>query len=446
MREHKQCAGTFSHAGNNACRGLMTIGIALVLSLWIANLAFGAGSATDNKVNTDARWLPWIGSWRLVSDTVGRNAEGAESQLLLDIQTGDDGKSIIMKSTQDTKVLLEEKIVADGSRQPLKDNKCTGWFKYSWSDTGKRLLFESESGCPGEQTRSISGISIIDRNRGWLDVQLLRSGERQAISVRKYEWIAGNSGAVEMTIAGAVDASRFDPDTDLTVDEIIELCRKVDPGAVEAALFELGQSFRVDAKTLRRLADSDVPPQVVDLMVALSYPDKFSIQRHRITPVQRTEFENGQIYSEPSYVWLPFGYWSIYGPFSDWYWSPSFYSHYGYWGPGWDIWTGGGNSGHHGDWDRGGGRLVSGRGYSRVEPNASGSSPRYAHPRTDSGNNHAINPGTTSSSSSVSQGASSSSGSSGGSTPSSSPAASPSASPGGYHSGGSGGGTAKPRE
>lgn len=433
-----------------ACFGLSACTISLMGLLWLANLCLAAdGSSSISSGNVDSRWQPWIGSWRLVSGDDSRDSAGMKEGYLLDIRSGEDGKSVIMKSSQAGEVLLEERIVVDGSRQFLKDTKCAGWYQYSWSDTGKRLLFESESGCPGEMTRFISGMSIITADLDWLDIQLLKSGEDRAISIRKYERIAASAGVEERAGARAFAAPRNQAATNFSIDEIIELSRKVAPEVIESALVELHQPFKINSKSLQRLADSRVPSSIVDVMVALSFPDKFTVERRRIVPVQRSASGASGVIAAPPPVWLPFGYWSIYGPYSGWYWS-SFDPFYGYWGIGWDAWDG---SGQHGrDRDDGGGRLINGRGYSRTDSSRPGSRPRYAQPRDDSDNGRGasrtadFSPPPAASTDSSPEASSNASGNSGSGSSSPPPAASPSASPSGYHSGGGERGHAKPRE
>jgi hypothetical protein len=459
MRANTQCTLPFLHgerivfqssqvatACRPACRRWLGFGITLAIALSLTGLICAADGTASSTDNADTRWLPWIGSWRLISDTVNENDRSAKEDYLLDISLGDDGKSIVMKSSQDEATLLEEKIVVDGSRQPLKNNGCTGWYKYSWSDTGKRLLFESESGCPGGQPRFISGISIITDNRYWLDIQHLRSGEERAISVRKYEAITNDLSTPEKTGPRAIGMARFPAASSLSIDEIVELSHKVAPEVIEVALVEIHKPFKINSDTLVRLADAGVPPQVVDLMVALSFPDKFTVERHAITPVRQYDSERPGTAIGPPYVWLPFGYWSIYGPFSDWYWSSSIYSLYGYWGWGWDVWTRGHPSGRNGrNGGYSGGRLINGRGYSRVAPSYRGSPPRRAQPRSDSGYSNGGNQNNASFSpppaSSIGNGSGSSSGNSGNAG-----GGSAGASRGGYHSGDSRSGKAKPRE
>jgi hypothetical protein len=332
------------HHYADRCIWMLAVALVIVPSLmgliWAAD---GTDAGSTGKI--DPRWQPWIGSWRLVADIVGENDGNIKGKYLLDIRPGADGKSIIMKSSQDGEVLFEDEIAVDGSRQPLEDTECTGWHKYSWSDTGKRLLFESESSCVGEPLRRISGISIIADNRDWVDIQLLRSGEERIVSIRRYEPVAGDPGDAKTAGARAFGADRFPPVTRFSIEEIIELNRKVAPEVLEAALVEVHKPFKIDSRTIERLADAGVSPQLIDLMVALSYPDKFTVERHGITPVQRPPMPPGPVVGPPV-IWLGWHVWPG--------WYPSWRHHHD------GGWSGGGRIS--------GGRLINGRGYSRVSP------------------------------------------------------------------------------
>jgi hypothetical protein len=419
-------------------------GISLTLLICLSGLGVASGQGPVRTAeNIDTRWLAWIGQWRLVSDSAEDRRGGAKEDYYLEIVPGGERESVIMKSHREGKEFLETKIVADGVRRPIKDDSCTGWYTYSWSDTGKRLLFESESGCSGELPRSISGISMIAKDREWVDIQLLKSDEDQAVSVRRYRMTADRIGSGGEASPGEIGYPRFQAGTNLSIDEIIELNRKLPAGLLEAVLVELHQPFKLNSKTLNRLADAGVGPQIVDLMVALSFPDKFTVERRGIAPLREADAEWGGTAGGPDYMWLPFGYWSVYGPYSTWYWGSPIYSFYGYGGPGWYIWPGGYYYGPHGDWgDYSGGRLVNGRGYSKVSPSRGNAQPRYAQPRNGSGN---ISGFSNSSTSNRSTSRSSSSRSSVGSRSSGSSA--PNASPGGYHGSGSGDrGKARPRD
>jgi len=173
-----------------------------------------------------------------------------------------------------------------------------------------------------------------------------------------------------------------------------------------------------------------VSASVVDLMVALSYPDRFVVERtapidRAYAPIMDDPFMLGWAFGYP--VWSDvYGFYSpLYGAFSPYYYSPFAYPYYRgynpyYYGGGYYVETGGGGGGGVNLPDRpsGLGRVVDGQGYTRVRP-------RESEPvATPNGG------GSTASSSGGGGGASSSSsGSSGGS----------SASPAGFSSGGGGG-------
>ncbi len=429
----------------------------MFLLLFVGQTRAAAQRNMDSASVMDARWSAWIGSWRLIPDDAADKKNGAaDSQYILDIRPGSDKRSVVMKGIQNDAVLFDQEIAVDGSRQPIEDESCKGWHKYSWSDTGKRLLFESESECADRLKRKISGISFFNDPGEWADIQLLSSGEDRVVTIRRYRQADGDSAA-------AVRGRRFNTaqiiaGTNFSIDEIIELTGKMPPEAIEAALVEMQKPFKINGKALERLADSGVAPQVIDLMVALSFPDKFTVEEHSVKPLQAAEERRYSAGSGYYYSWSPFGIWPFYDPLSPWYWNTYGYGHYGYWGWGslggyyYPYWgpSGGGGA----DPYIGGGRLVAGEGYTRVRPNNGGET-RYAHPRGNSiatgraaGSNNRSAPGNASSSGghvagSGNSGGSSSSGSA--SAPSSSGGA-PSASPGGYSSGGRGSGTAHPRQ
>ncbi len=434
MRAHDRFLLPYPLVNRFAGRVLGISGIVLAICLaWSA--AANAADETDTSPaqSIDSRWLPWIGSWRLIPDAVREEDSAAKKDYVVEINPGDDGKTVMMKSYEGEKLLLESRITADGSRQPLKDEKCGGWYRYSWSESGKRLLFESQSSCPGELARFVYGLSIVTDNRDWLDIQLLRSGEDRAVSVRKFRSVAESTKAMP--------APRYLAATSLSIDEVIDLSRRIPYELIEAAIVELDKPFKINSSALKRLADAHVQPQVVDLMVAISFPDRFDVSRQRVVPVRQRSAGSSGGYYGPSYGWLPFGYWSIYGPYSSWYWGSPFYD---YWG--WNVWRDGYSYGGHGGGreDRGG-RLINGRGYSRVEPARPDSQPRYAHPRNEPGYTGSGASGGTAVSSPPP--AAVQSGSSAPAPSGSSGSSSPSASPSGYHSGNSGGGaSAKPRD
>jgi len=65
----------------------------------------------------------------------------------------------------------------------------------------------------------------------------------------------------------------------MTLDDVVEASAKIAAPAVEAALLETHAQFALDTRALRQLDAADVPDSVVDVMVALSFPDRFQLAR-----------------------------------------------------------------------------------------------------------------------------------------------------------------------
>jgi len=426
--------------------------------------------------NIDSRWKPWIGSWRLVSNTVNSRDKNLDKEYRLEILPGSTGDAVVMKAFQEEKELFKDRISANGLSQPLRDEKCSGWYRYSWSDTGKRLLFESESSCSDSAPRTISGLSVINKEGEWLDIQLIQNDRDRIITLRRYEPMDTPTEINGDRIIPDIRKARLLAGTNFSINEIIELSGKVPSEILEAALLEYREPFNINSKNLVRLAKDDVPEHVIDLMVALSFPDKFIVERDTVSHtvrLDRSSTGSGRVYYDPYY-----SYYSCFDPYFPWCWTPSTYAFY--WNSGWGFWggyypsypiyipPGGGIIGPR----TGSGRLVAGHGYTKVSPAGRGSAePRYADERyyrtgsgtrsgsytpsatySGSGSSGSYSSGSSSGSSSSGSSGSYSSGSSSGSSSSGSSGSyssggggSPSASPGGYSSGGGGRGSARPR-
>ncbi len=430
-------------------RHLLFLCVALVFSMPLISKAWASEQQDiQSYENLDARWLPWIGSWRLVSNTINTLGTVLKEEYLLTIRPDEKGKFVTMESSRDKTVMFEEKIEADGLRRPLNKDGCTGWYSYSWSESGKRLLFDGESSCADNLSQNISGILIIDTIGDCVDIKLLKSGEEKAITIRRYRNV--ENGFIDLAMPTQTFVARISAGTNFSIDEIIELSHKVEPEVLEAALVEMHNSFPVNSKQLVRLSDAKVPSQIVDLVVALSFPEKFTVERTALSWVKTVSD-----LTAPQYHW----------PMSPWYWTSSAYPLYGYHYWGWDWYQrygwyypyypyGYSYYAPHGWHPHGGGssvdssgKLVAGQGYTRVYPGDSVPQRRYAHPR----NAQQATKGMAASSSSAPSGGTSG-GTSGGASSGASSGASagaggysaPSASPGGYSSGGYSTGSAQP--
>jgi hypothetical protein len=420
---------------------LLLLGVALMLFISLPAVTWASEQPdTVSYEKLDTRLLPWVGSWRLVSNKVNSSESELVEEFLLTIGPDSNENSITMKGYRDETPLVEEVIIVDGLRHQLTDDKCTGWYQYSWSENGKRLLLNSESTCPGDPLRIISGMSIIDENGDWLDIQLLRNGKQKAINIRKYHNVDNESVTLSVININRISSSRSAAGENFSINEIIELSSKVDSAVLEAALLEMGKPFAINSKKLIHMEDSKVPSRVIDLMVALSFPEKFIVEGDKISLAQGEGYRNGYIYFQ-----MPYHYCSYSHSFFPWHWAsstcvPCGYSYLGWYGgcdiyyPFWapPYYTGGGSGGR----EINNGRLIGGHGYTSK---SSGSSSRRARPRfapaTQRSRSSTTNSSSRSSSSSSSRSSNGSSSGSSNDSESVTSSAHPSASPSGYSRG-----------
>jgi hypothetical protein len=210
----------------------------------------------------------------------------------------------------------------------------------------------------------------------------------------------------------------------LSLDDVKEASGKVAPRALEAALVETNTGFDLKGRTLVDLDDAGVPDSVIDLLVALSYPDRFVVERSSSRSGGGGGFGN-----DPFMVGWAFGYPAFY---DDYFYSPYYYTPFGY---SRQSLRGFGLLGDGiavapapvGPQPSGAGRVVDGQGYTRVRPRETAST-------TDSGQSTVTRTRSTTSASAPPPASSGSSSSGSGSTASSG---------GGNSSGGSGGDTGR---
>jgi hypothetical protein len=247
----------------------------------------------------------------------------------------------------------------------------------------------------------------------------------------------------------------------MSLEDVIEASKKVGSPALEAALDESSPRFNLNSKTLTQLARAGVSPEVIDLMIAQTFPDRFTIERASSggPPVPTSigaggttiiyggfpgSVSMGYPYYDPYY-----SYYSYYSPFAYPYWGSNYYyNNYNYRGypntvivPG-SIGNGGGGTAI-GSTDSPG-MVVNGRGYTRVTPGSANTTSSGSSGNDGTAGQHTVTSprGVRSTGGDSSGGSVSSSGYSSGSSNSGSSGGASSSAP---SSGDSGGRTAQPR-
>jgi hypothetical protein len=410
---------------------------------------------------TDSRWAPWLGCWQLFDESVrergsGRTTPQTATGVSVCVSATDEPAGVRLNTTVANQPALEQTIVADGVDHPVMDAGCRGTQRAEWSKTGRRLFARAQLVCDDQRPRKISGLTMIDGNGTWVDVQAVDVGGRESTRVRRYRQ------APEQRVASSPVQSSA---AALTLDDVKEAtgkAGKVSPAVVEAALMATGARLALNSQRLIDLDDAGVPASVIDWMIALAYPDHFVVEREYpgsatgtfagpfgdsffapwSAPYRYAPYFYGSLYpfSTYPYGFYPYGLYGIY-PYDAYYYSPFAYP-YSVRSFGSYVSAGGSASPTGGSSPRvteGDARVINGVGYVRIRP-------REASDNADAGGGGQSRSGMTSTRavssgrSTSSEGSSSSTGSSGGASSGGSGGYS-----GGSSSSSSGGRTAEPR-
>lgn len=261
------------------------LALALAASVTGATSASAQGSATPS----DARWGAWIGCWT-PGDTAAISLSGVSApSSYVCLTPASTGQGVDVASIVNGRIVAKERLTADGSRNVKTVDGCTGWETAKWSTDGRRIFTRSEFTCPGNVTRKESGIFAMTSEFEWLDVQGIDvMGTTSARATRFTEALVrmDPAGGDSVTIVPVDSPQRYAARTlrlaaagRLKTENVLDVVSSVDVPVAEAYLMELRQPFELDAATLVKLADSGMPPRVVDLMVALSNPKTFLVGR-----------------------------------------------------------------------------------------------------------------------------------------------------------------------
>jgi uncharacterized membrane protein YgcG len=324
----------------------------------------------------DAKWRPWVGCWQLLDESVqdesdvtaeevaggGRTGRASRASSGTRVCVTPNNNGVTMTTLIGSEPALEEAVVADGAQHPIVDAECKGSKRSEWSKTGHRLYTTAEISCADQTPRKVSSLTMMTGGPTWVDVQMIDVEGRKSIRVRKFMPIA------DPAQPRARSTVPFVGETSWTLEDVKEASAKLAPETVQAALVELRAGFNLSSRQLVSLADAGVADNVIDLMIALSYPKKFVVSH----PVSSTPSPYGYTYGGLGGAWpwiADAAFWpSYYSPFAYRYWGfydPYYVPYSGY------VYLTPGNPAPgtpSGPVASGDGRVVNGFGYTRVSP------------------------------------------------------------------------------
>lgn len=321
---------------------IFTIALILLVALAVslpapaaAQSAMVAGGETQAEL-LEPRWLPWLGCWELTADVVDNRQIEDTGRRVVCVAPRLDGLGVNLTTHMDSQVIAQNTVVADGRERALPETNCRGTQTASWSADGYRLYSSVTAACANEIERSLVGLSMLVEGNRWIELQSVSidGGNHRELLVRQYERVVDTETLelgftpLGLGLAARAATARAAASGPLDVDDVLEASDRAPVEIVEAAILESNSLFALDSGALIRLADAGVEERVIDLMVAISYPDQFIVDSGR---------SSGGGGGYPGYG----GYGGYMTPYYGYYagscWGPYYGPMYGPYGPGCDY-------------------------------------------------------------------------------------------------------------
>ena len=261
-----------------------TLAVAVLAAAPLAQAQAPAAGGNPSSIEHDARWLPWMGCWRLWEEQFDQAPDGSElpGPMVVCLSPAGDGARLTARAGDE--VLVERTLVADGLRREVNEGECRGWERRDWSGDGQRLFTSGEITC-GDETAPIarSGLSLLSNESTWVDIQVVEVEGRQHLEIRRYNPAAdAESGTGESAVRfDDIRQARRESASPPTLAAVREAAAKADPRLVEALLTETEPRLQIDRDTLVALDSAGIDSGVIDLLVALAYPERFVVERRR---------------------------------------------------------------------------------------------------------------------------------------------------------------------
>jgi hypothetical protein len=269
-------------------------------------LALGPGALAAQQ-GPDSRWLPWLGCWQ-----VGEFAASGSSVVC--VRPASEPLGVEVATVSAGEIAFSRILVADERPHDLAVEDCAGTETARFSADGRRVYLRSRLTCAGGQHRTASAIMGMASPAVWLDAQSLGMNDERVPRVLHYypapveRWPDGfrlsTERAAAVTEARALAASR------LSLLDVREAAEQADPEAASGYLLGLSQRFDLTADGLAALDDAGVPGEVIDAVVAASYPERFAVDRTEIAPAipGEEEYVPGRGTPYDPYGWGWYGY------------------------------------------------------------------------------------------------------------------------------------------
>jgi hypothetical protein len=258
----------------------------------------------DLQEQADTRWVAWAGCWESADPQ-----EDQETKLVVCFDLLPDRDGVEIRTFMGAEEVAFEEVVADGQPVAIEEGGCTGTRTASWSADGARVFIESDLRCAEGITRATTGVmALADQGNRFLEIHAAHSGrDGPVMGVRHY--MPARSATLEAQGIEppahqgdrAVRTARSVLAAPLDGDAVVEVVDRAGSDVARVLIAEIGEPFALTAGLLRDLDRKGVPGDVLDVMVAVTYPDRFEITGASWEAAQTREahLRDGRAYTRP---------------------------------------------------------------------------------------------------------------------------------------------------
>lgn len=261
--------------------------------------ASGAARVTQ----LDTRFQPWVGCWRTALDYTRSIPERAPTNACIAPSREIPG-SVDVIFFRNGEMISRNALPLPGESRVRTIDGCSGRETSRWIAGNTRLVTQAEFTCSGGVKRSETGLMSITADGNWLQVQQLVVGESEVATSAMYTFDSSEMLPAGVALGTVVSNSslRLAAGSPASESQVVEIAGAVPSAVAEVWLAESGLSFKLNGKTLVAMADAGVPSRVIDMMVALSNPNTFSVRTGRASSGVASQSGSTIVSALPSYT------------------------------------------------------------------------------------------------------------------------------------------------
>jgi len=239
----------------------------------------GTLQSQTNTADTKPSLKPWIGVWTF-NDQGSAQVLGDPSQkAIVEILPTADGLGLDITRKTSTQPDVKEWLFPDGIKHPVNASNCTGWQSSKLIAEAGMIVSSSEMNCKEAGAYSTSNLKIIVATDRMVDILSLKAGDQTRMAARQLK-LERELAAAGSSEANVNMAERMAAAAPWKMDMVVGLSKTIEPQLFEAALVEKNVQLNLNSKTLKELKKAKLPTQMIDILVALAYPEKFRIEKN----------------------------------------------------------------------------------------------------------------------------------------------------------------------